>query len=108
MGQHHSSSFLPPHLQAHTLQFQDGPFWETHHFHGENMMQIRTDQQTVLGTYTCSHTPDGALVYQYIPVGRSGLFSGRIQPPKRSGQPLRLDLVGEQRQLHQVPCSLHR
>jgi hypothetical protein len=106
MGQAHSLA-LPPHLQAYTLQFQDGPFMETHHFHARNMMQIQTDQQTLLGTYTCSHTPDGSLVYQYIPVGTSGLFSGRLHPPKRAGQ-LRLDLVGEHRQLQRVPCTLHR
>lgn len=109
MGQTHGSVLrgAPPLsvLQGHTLQFQDGHTWETQRFYDRNMMHISLGGQTTVGTYTSRQAPGGDIVYHYIPVGRDGVYTGRIS--QRRGGQLRLDLRSELRDLRGAPCYLH-
>ena len=107
MGQSQSSApetSLYPALEHHTLQFQDGSSWETQRFYDRNMMHIGVGAQATLGTYTSRHTPRGEIVYQYIPIGRDGIYTGRIY--HRRGR-LLLDLHSELRQVRGAPCYLY-
>ena len=106
MGQQQSSAAAPPPvsvLQGHTLQFSDGGSWETQQFFERNLMHIALGRETTVGTYSSRQAPNGDILYQYIPIGKDGVYTGRIYT--RRGQP-RLDLSSERRQLRGEPCFL--